>query len=52
MPAPARPLRGRLSDWGARVIKIERPPKEEEDIEHAGARHGSDFQNLHRNKRA
>ena len=39
-----------LSDWGARVIKIE-PPKEEEDIA-AGARHSSDFQNLHRNKRS
>jgi formyl-CoA transferase len=39
-----------LSDWGARVIKVE-PPKEEEDIA-AGARHSSDFQNLHRNKRS
>jgi formyl-CoA transferase len=39
-----------LSDWGARVIKIE-PPKEEEDIA-AGSRHSSDFQNLHRNKRS
>ncbi len=37
-----------LSDWGARVIKVELP-SEEEDLA-AGARHSSDFQNLHRNK--
>ena len=36
-----------LADWGARVIKIEQP----DDGGDFGARHGSDFQNLHRNKR-
>jgi crotonobetainyl-CoA:carnitine CoA-transferase CaiB-like acyl-CoA transferase len=39
-----------LADWGATVIRIEPPASEGEDI--AGRRHGSDFQNLHRNKRA
>ncbi len=39
-----------LADWGADVIRIEPPPTGGEDI--AGARHGFDFQNLHRNKRA
>lgn len=38
-----------LSDWGARVIRIEVPADDEEDLA-AGARHSSDFQNLHRNK--
>jgi crotonobetainyl-CoA:carnitine CoA-transferase CaiB-like acyl-CoA transferase len=37
-----------LSDWGADVIKIESPL--EDDM--TGARDGSDFQNLNRNKRA
>jgi formyl-CoA transferase len=39
-----------LADFGARVIKIEEP----EDASDAawGARHGPDFQNLHRNKQA
>ena len=40
-----------LADWGAEVIRIEPPPTPgAEDI--AGNRHGFDFQNLHRNKRA
>jgi formyl-CoA transferase len=40
-----------LADWGATVIRIEPPPTPGvEDI--AGNRHGFDFQNLHRNKRA
>jgi crotonobetainyl-CoA:carnitine CoA-transferase CaiB-like acyl-CoA transferase len=39
-----------LADWGADVIRIEPPPTGKEDI--AGNRHGFDFQNLHRNKRA
>jgi len=39
-----------LADWGADVIKIE-PPAERSDMA-GGARHGPDFQNLHRNKRA
>jgi crotonobetainyl-CoA:carnitine CoA-transferase CaiB-like acyl-CoA transferase len=37
-----------LSDWGARVIKVESPV--EDDM--TGARDGSDFQNLHRNKQS
>src|ERR1700735_5440857 len=36
--------------WGADVIKIEPPATDGEDV--AGNRHGFDFQNLHRNKRA
>jgi crotonobetainyl-CoA:carnitine CoA-transferase CaiB-like acyl-CoA transferase len=39
-----------FADWGADVIRIEPPTTEGEDL--AGRRHGSDFQNLHRNKRA
>jgi len=40
-----------LADWGANVIKIDAP--EEEGAEPmGGARRGSDFQNLHRNKRS
>jgi formyl-CoA transferase len=38
-----------LADWGADVIRIEAPAANDEL---AGARHGSDFQNLHRNKRS
>ncbi|HKQ23774.1 MAG TPA: CaiB/BaiF CoA-transferase family protein [Burkholderiales bacterium] len=37
-----------FADWGADVIKIEMP--DSEDM--LGERHGSDFQNLHRNKRS
>jgi len=39
-----------LADWGANVIRIEPPPTEAEGV--TGNRDGSDFQNLHRNKRA
>lgn len=39
-----------FADWGANVIRIEPPPSDGEDV--AGRRHGFDFQNLHRNKRA
>jgi formyl-CoA transferase len=39
-----------FADWGATVIRIEPPAGEGEDV--AGRRHGFDFQNLHRNKRA
>ncbi|MBO0710957.1 MAG: CoA transferase [Acetobacteraceae bacterium] len=39
-----------LADWGANVIRIEPPETGGEEI--SGARHGFDFQNLHRNKRA
>ncbi|MCW5752192.1 MAG: CoA transferase [Alphaproteobacteria bacterium] len=37
-----------LADWGAQVIKIENTG----DDGLGGPRHGSDFQNLHRNKRS
>jgi formyl-CoA transferase len=39
-----------LADWGADVIKVEPPASEREEV--TGNRHGFDFQNLHRNKRA
>jgi crotonobetainyl-CoA:carnitine CoA-transferase CaiB-like acyl-CoA transferase len=39
-----------FADWGADVIKVEMPAHEGEDI--LGARDGSDFHNLHRNKRS
>ena len=38
-----------LADWGANVIKIETPPGMDDQM--GGPREGSDFQNLHRNKR-
>ena len=41
-----------LADWGADVIRIEPPPSDSEASELVGRRDGSDFQNLHRNKRA
>ena len=41
-----------LGDWGADVIKIETPEKLELSDGWGGGRHGPDFQNLHRNKRA
>jgi crotonobetainyl-CoA:carnitine CoA-transferase CaiB-like acyl-CoA transferase len=41
-----------LADWGADVIRVEPPPGDGEADELAGRRDGSDFQNLHRNKRA
>jgi crotonobetainyl-CoA:carnitine CoA-transferase CaiB-like acyl-CoA transferase len=41
-----------LADWGAEVIRVEPPPSEGEADELSGRRDGSDFQNLHRNKRA
>jgi crotonobetainyl-CoA:carnitine CoA-transferase CaiB-like acyl-CoA transferase len=37
-----------LADWGADVVRVEAPAAANSDI----GRHGSDFQNLHRNKRA
>ena len=39
-----------FADWGADVIKVEMPAKDGEDG--FGPREGSDFQNLHRNKRS
>ncbi len=41
-----------LADWGAEVIRVEPPPGDDEAEELIGRRDGSDFQNLHRNKRA
>jgi crotonobetainyl-CoA:carnitine CoA-transferase CaiB-like acyl-CoA transferase len=41
-----------LADWGANVIKIEMPPQIESGEGPGGPREGSDFQNLHRNKRS
>ncbi|MEQ8504396.1 MAG: CoA transferase [Rhodospirillales bacterium] len=41
-----------LADWGANVIKIELPEALDAAEGPGGPRHGSDFQNLHRNKRA
>jgi formyl-CoA transferase len=40
-----------LADWGADVIKIEMPATDDKG-QLGGPRAGSDFQNLHRNKRA
>ena len=40
-----------LADWGADVIKIELPEALDTGEPMGGPRHGSDFQNLHRNKR-
>jgi crotonobetainyl-CoA:carnitine CoA-transferase CaiB-like acyl-CoA transferase len=38
-----------LSEMGAQVVKVEAPGEEDDDV---GGRHGSDFQNLHPNKRS
>ena len=40
-----------LADWGADVIKIERPKTGDSDAM-GNAQHGPDYQNLHRNKRS
>ena len=41
-----------LADWGANVIKIDALLEDAGGEQPGGPRHGSDFQNLHRNKRA
>jgi formyl-CoA transferase len=41
-----------LADWGANVIKIDALMEGAGSEQLGGPRHGSDFQNLHRNKRA
>ena len=41
-----------LADWGANCIKIEMPEHMSEGEAMGGPREGSDFQNLHRNKRS
>jgi crotonobetainyl-CoA:carnitine CoA-transferase CaiB-like acyl-CoA transferase len=38
-----------FADWGAEVVKVEMSASEDDGF---GARQGSDFQNLHRNKRS
>ena len=40
-----------LADWGADVIKIERPTAPGQSDSMGGRLHGPDYQNLHRNKR-
>jgi len=40
-----------LADWGAQVVKIEMPAALDEGDGVGGPREGSDFQNVHRNKR-
>ena len=41
-----------LADWGANIIKIEMPDRGEGGEGLGGPRDGSDFMNLHRNKRS
>jgi crotonobetainyl-CoA:carnitine CoA-transferase CaiB-like acyl-CoA transferase len=41
-----------LADWGANVIKVEMPERGSDADALGGPRAGSDFQNLHRNKRS
>ena len=41
-----------LADWGANVVKIDALMEDAAGEQPGGPRHGSDFQNLHRNKRA
>jgi formyl-CoA transferase len=41
-----------LADWGANCIKIEMPAHMMDGEGMGGPREGSDFQNLHRNKRS
>jgi crotonobetainyl-CoA:carnitine CoA-transferase CaiB-like acyl-CoA transferase len=41
-----------FADWGANVIKIEAVVEDGDKEQLGGPRHGGDFQNLHRNKRA
>lgn len=41
-----------LADWGANVIKIEKPESISQGEQMGGVREDSDFQNLHRNKRS
>jgi crotonobetainyl-CoA:carnitine CoA-transferase CaiB-like acyl-CoA transferase len=41
-----------LADWGANVVKVDALLEDAGGEQPGGPRHGSDFQNLHRNKRA
>ncbi len=40
-----------FADWGANCIKVEAPEAIDKSAGMGGARHGPDFQNIHRNKR-
>ncbi len=47
----AGPVASRLfADWGARVIKVEKPSETDDSM--GGSREGFDYQNLNRNKRS
>src|SRR5438552_19156091 len=41
-----------LADWGADVVRVEPPVDPGAPTPVEGYRHGSDFQNIHRNKRS
>jgi crotonobetainyl-CoA:carnitine CoA-transferase CaiB-like acyl-CoA transferase len=41
-----------FADWGANVVKIDALSDDARSEQPGGPRQGSDFQNLHRNKRA
>ena len=41
-----------LADWGAQVVKVEAPAAVDKSKGMGGARDGSDYQNIHRNKRS
>src|SRR6516225_10457111 len=41
-----------LADWGADVVRVERPADPAASGLTGGSRHGADFQHLHRNKRS
>tara|TARA_Y100001960_G_scaffold220000_1_gene230048 strand:- start:742 stop:1929 length:1188 start_codon:yes stop_codon:yes gene_type:complete len=41
-----------LADWGAKVIKVEAPAAVDKSKGMGGARLGSDYQNIHRNKKS
>jgi crotonobetainyl-CoA:carnitine CoA-transferase CaiB-like acyl-CoA transferase len=41
-----------LADWGADVVRVERPDRSDTPGQVGEHRHGSDYQNVHRNKRS
>jgi crotonobetainyl-CoA:carnitine CoA-transferase CaiB-like acyl-CoA transferase len=41
-----------LADWGADVVRVERPARTDTPGQVGEHRHGSDYQNVHRNKRS
>ena len=52
MSAPGPTCVRQLADWGANVIKVDALLEDAAGEQPGGPRQGSDFQNLHRNKRA